>query len=81
MKVLLFGVARDILGTDSISIASENAININNVGALKVYLYESFSELNRLSSLAVAVNMVYSQDSATVKPGDEIALIPPVSGG
>jgi molybdopterin synthase sulfur carrier subunit len=81
MKILLFGVTRDILGTESLSIQEEIAESIKTVGALKNYLSESFSGLNRLSTLAVAVNMVYANDNDPVTPNDEIALIPPVSGG
>jgi molybdopterin synthase sulfur carrier subunit len=81
MKILLFGVTRDILGTESLSIQEEIAESIKTVGALKNYLSESFSGLNRLSTLAVAVNMVYANDNDPVTPDDEIALIPPVSGG
>lgn len=81
MKILLFGVTRDILGTESLSIQAEIAESIKTVGALKNYLSESFSGLNRLSTLAVAVNMVYANDNDPVTPDDEIALIPPVSGG
>ncbi len=32
-------------------------------------------------SIAVAVNREYAASSATLKDGDEVALLPPVSGG
>ncbi|MGL6022222.1 MAG: MoaD/ThiS family protein [Chitinophagaceae bacterium] len=34
-----------------------------------------------LSSLMVAVNQTYAEDKTRLFPKDEIALIPPVSGG
>ena len=35
-----------------------------------------------LKSVAVAVNLEYVEiDEGNVKPGDEVAIIPPVSGG
>jgi sulfur-carrier protein len=34
-----------------------------------------------LSALRVAVNQEYAKPSDPVKPGDEVALFPPVTGG
>jgi molybdopterin synthase sulfur carrier subunit len=51
------------------------------VGQLKTYLSELFPALKDLSSLAVAVNSNYASDKTPISETDEIALIPPVSGG
>ncbi|WP_338039356.1 MoaD/ThiS family protein [Maribacter litopenaei] len=34
-----------------------------------------------MSSLAVAVNSEYAEDDVQLKSNDEVAIIPPVSGG
>lgn len=81
MTVLLFGVTRDIVGNGSLSIPLERAGRISTVGALKAYLAEMYPEFGELSSLAVAVNKSYARDTAEISNFDEIALIPPVSGG
>jgi len=39
------------------------------------------SEFEKLSSLAIAVNSEYADDNAVLQHTDEIAIIPPVSGG
>jgi molybdopterin synthase catalytic subunit len=49
-------------------------------------ILENFAERsprNReaLSSIAIAVNQHYSGPEAILRPGDEVALLPPVSGG
>ena len=51
------------------------------VGELKLELMARFPEMKSLNSLLVAVNNAYAKDDMVIKEKDEIALIPPVSGG
>ncbi|MGB5370890.1 MAG: MoaD/ThiS family protein [Flavobacteriaceae bacterium] len=44
-------------------------------------LKSTYPDLGRLSSIAVAVNSEYAKDDLVLQQGDEIAIIPPVSGG
>ena len=81
MTILLFGVTKDIVGSSSLSLPLSSAGKLKTVGALKTYLGNSYPELKRLSSLAVAVNNSYAKDGEKIDNFDEIALIPPVSGG
>ncbi len=81
MTVLLFGVARDIVGTGSLAIPPAEAEALRTVEDLKAHLKNGFPALRELSSLAVAVNQTYARDGDPIKDSDEIALIPPVSGG
>lgn len=77
MRILLFGIARDIAGAPVINISEPLAT----VTELKHWLYSRYPAMQQLRSLAVAVNRVYAQESAALQPGDEVAVIPPVSGG
>jgi molybdopterin synthase sulfur carrier subunit len=79
MTVHLFGVTRDIVGKGSMSVSA--AEGIETVGDLKGHLMERYPALRELSSLALAVNQSYARDNDPVHESDEIALIPPVSGG
>ncbi len=81
MTILLFGITRDIVGNGSLSIPMEKAGKISTVGALKSYMVEMYPDLGTLTSLAVAVNKAYARDAEEITNFDEIALIPPVSGG
>ncbi|SFO31192.1 molybdopterin synthase sulfur carrier subunit [Chitinophaga sp. YR627] len=76
MRILLFGIAKDIAGAPVIT-----AEGITTVAALRAWLYTKYPSLERLRSLMIAVNKVYANDEDTLQPGDEIAVIPPVSGG
>jgi molybdopterin synthase sulfur carrier subunit len=84
MNILLFGVTKDIVGSATLSMPVSNGMGTNapkTVGELKKYLGSVYPKLNKLSSLAVAVNNNYAVDSTKLDAYDEIALIPPVSGG
>lgn len=80
MEVLLFGIAKDIVGESSINLSEKNDLPAS-VGALKKLLTNDFPNFAKLSSLAVAVNSEYATDDMPLKKSDEIAIIPPVSGG
>lgn len=83
MTILLFGITKDIIGSSTLELdtANENELEIHTVGELKNYLGEQYPKLNTLSSLAIAVNSDFAENETLVSAKDEIALIPPVSGG
>ncbi len=80
MEVLLFGIAKDIVGESSFRFAEGEMAPVC-VSELKDKLRRIFPEFQKLSSLAVAVNSTYAEDGDRLQEGDEIAIIPPVSGG
>ncbi|MEQ8220346.1 MAG: MoaD/ThiS family protein [Arenibacter sp.] len=84
MTILLFGVTKDIIGCATLSMPSSSEFGSKKsktVKELKEYLGKMYPELKKLSSLAVAVNNSYANDDTLIDNFDEIALIPPVSGG
>lgn len=80
MEVLLFGIAKDIVGQGSFRFDADELVPTS-VSELKDKLKQSFPEFGKLSSFAVAVNNTYAEDGDKLNKGDEIAIIPPVSGG
>jgi molybdopterin synthase sulfur carrier subunit len=76
-KVKAFGITKDLLGSREGFIETAGST----VGDLRVALAEKFPELSDLRSLYIAVNNDYADDKIILKDSDEIALIPPVSGG
>ena len=80
MEILLFGIAKDIVGRSSFRFEEGDEVP-KSVLELKQKLNNSFPDFGKLSSLAIAVNSEYAQDSKSLQRGDEIAVIPPVSGG
>jgi len=84
MNILLFGITKDIVGSDTLSMPSASEFGLRKkktVKDLKAYLVRTYPDLGKLSSLAIAVNNSYAEDSLEINNFDEIALIPPVSGG
>ena len=65
--------------------SDEIIINIDNkitVSQMKKIIFETFPNLKKLNiPFFVAVNHKYATDSVVIGTNDEIALIPPVSGG
>lgn len=79
LKILVFGVAQDSIGKQSIEL--EAGSEISTVGQLKSLLVSKYPELGTTASFFVAVNAEYADDVTKITPTDEIAIIPPTSGG
>ncbi len=77
VNVLAFGIAKDIFGKSSINLAVVGSTTAD----LKYSLEQQYPRLKLLSSYMVAVNNEYAQDESALNERDEIAIIPPVSGG
>ncbi|MFC5451994.1 molybdenum cofactor biosynthesis protein [Paenibacillus aestuarii] len=80
IHIRLFAGLVDLLGTSVLTMDIEQ--DTMTIGALKAALIERFPASNALiSSCFFAKNQAYAGDQETVQEGDELALIPPVSGG
>jgi molybdopterin converting factor subunit 1 len=77
LRIRTFGIVTEIAGSRVIEVESNN----ETVGDLRRFLCQKFPALIDLNSLFIAVNRDYAADSVLLKETDEIALIPPVSGG
>ena len=77
MRVMLFGIMKDIAAARTLTIEAE----LPTVGALKKWLMQQYPGMQQLRAVMVAVNKAYAADDAALSPGDEIAIIPPLSGG
>lgn len=78
MKILAFGIAKEIVGGSVIELPIASGIS---AGAVKELLSERYPGLRRLSSFSLAVNGEYAAPQTIVQDTDELAIIPPVSGG
>jgi molybdopterin converting factor subunit 1 len=79
VRVLLFGPLADLAATPDVSLEVRGGASVADVLALVRGRYPALGA--RLDSTAVAVNLSYAARDAVVRDGDEVALIPPVSGG
>jgi molybdopterin converting factor subunit 1 len=77
IRVRLFARFRDVAGADTIDVPAAP-----NVAELRRQVAEIYPELaGLLARSAVAVNGEFADDDVSLSPGDEVAIIPPVSGG
>jgi molybdopterin synthase catalytic subunit len=79
VRVLFFGVLKDLAGKSSDSLDLPDGALVRDV--LSHYASEVPRLKESLASLAVAVNQQYAGAETQLKPDDEVALLPPVSGG
>jgi molybdopterin converting factor subunit 1 len=79
VRVLFFGMLKDRMGKSSDSLELPEGASIRDL--LAHYETEVPRLKESLPALAVAVNQVYASPEAKLKAGDEVALLPPVSGG
>ena len=78
LKVALFGITREIVGLPALEVTLAED---QSVAHLMDQLRAQYPALGGLTSFAVAVNNEYADTSQRLHERDEIALIPPVSGG
>lgn len=78
MKILCFGITRDIIGKFDYEISLENGSKVKD---LRAKLSTQFPDFQKLTSLRIAINTEYADDEMLLHENDEIVLIPPVSGG
>ena len=78
VTALLFASYADALGRESVQLTLEPGATVR----------DALDELRSLAggealppSPLVAVNLAYSRADASLAPGDELAVIPPVAGG
>ena len=79
IEILAFGIIKDIVGCPSLQLEIEG--EIISVKQLRNELEERYPQFKSLSSYMIALNNSYARDEEKINSTDEIALIPPVSGG
>jgi molybdopterin synthase sulfur carrier subunit len=77
LQLKTFGVTRELLGDRQVTWDFRGTT----VGELKTELVARYPALAGLGSLQLAVNQCFADDDRVLSASDEIALIPPMSGG
>jgi molybdopterin synthase sulfur carrier subunit len=79
VKVRLFARLRDLVGTGELEQDLPASATAQTVWNGLVATSPSLAEYER--AISVAVNTEYARMSAVLADGDEVAFLPPVSGG
>uniref|UniRef100_A0A0G4FA34 MOCS2A n=1 Tax=Chromera velia CCMP2878 TaxID=1169474 RepID=A0A0G4FA34_9ALVE len=84
VKVLLFAGCRDKVGKEAIEVAVKLDGKTGRCTAshLKEQMVSQFPQLKEAVSTSLfAVNQDFAEESTEISEKDEVALIPPISGG
>ena len=79
VRLKCFAWAREVTGQEEIEIVCPEDATVGDLRNKLAKKYPVFAE--RMESIAVSVNQEFSGDGVQIAPGDEVALIPPISGG
>ena len=79
IRVLFFGILKDLVGCSSATLELADGARVEAV--LQHYSRQAPRFAGMLGSLALSVNQEYATPDAVLRAGDEVALLPPVSGG
>jgi len=78
IKILLFGILRDVIGENKLVIEIDLGSSLEK---LKQELTDTYPKLHQYKNYSIAVNEAYAESDYVIKENDVVALIPPVSGG
>lgn len=78
INLKLFGITREIIGKSEDRLILDQKITVS---SFLENMKEKYPSLADLSSILVAVNNEYAESDMVLADNDEVALIPPVSGG
>ena len=79
IRVLFFGILKDLLGRSSETLVLPEDAQVRDV--LSHYARQAPRFASMLPTLALSVNQEYARTDRALAAGDEVALLPPVSGG
>ena len=79
VRVLFFGVLKEIFGRESEVLEMQEGARVKDLTMLLEGRAGQNEELMR--SIAVAINQEYAAAEDVLQDRDEVALLPPVSGG
>jgi molybdopterin synthase sulfur carrier subunit len=79
LKVLFFGRLKDLIGRAEDTVNSADAATIEQLFALYVAHNRELAKYR--TSLVASCNQEFAAWDTPLHPGDEVAFLPPVSGG
>jgi len=81
VKVISFGMLKDRLGSEAAVIELEDGSTVADLMRVLTVRCQADEGERRFAGIAVGVNAEYASATQLLSDGDEVALLPPVSGG
>jgi molybdopterin converting factor subunit 1 len=79
VKVLLFASLREVVGSSQSAVELEPGASVGDAWAHMITLYPRLAP--HTGTIAFALNSAYTNPREALHEGDEVAFLPPVSGG
>ncbi|KAJ7560695.1 hypothetical protein O6H91_04G140900 [Diphasiastrum complanatum] len=79
VSVLMFAKARELAGLSEVSLEVDEGATTADCLKILVSTYDKLQSITE--SMVLALNHDYVENPVVVNDGDELALIPPISGG
>ncbi|HST05954.1 MAG TPA: MoaD/ThiS family protein [Chloroflexia bacterium] len=79
VKVLLFASLREVVGSSQSAVELEPGARVEDAWARMASLYPRLAP--HTGTIAFALNSAYTSAREALHDGDEVAFLPPVSGG
>ncbi len=79
LRVLLFSTFREIVGLDEVPWTADPGATVASFQDAFLRAHPKLAA--HRGSMMVAVNAEYAEPTTRLRDGDEVALLPPVSGG
>ncbi len=79
VRVRLFSIAKDLAKMEELQLNMKDGAHVSEIYQYLSAYNESFMDYK--ATFRFAVNEEYVPDDHTLQEGDEVAVIPPVSGG
>jgi len=78
IKILFFGMSKDLSGETSVSLEVNEDLKVS---VFRTFLHEKYPLFSQMDSFSIAVNESYAEEDLVLVENDTVAIIPPVSGG
>ncbi|MDA0999557.1 MAG: molybdopterin converting factor subunit 1 [bacterium] len=79
VRLKCFAWAREVTGAEEVVLDLPEGGTVADLRAVLEARYPVFE--GRMESIAVSVNQEFAGEGTAISAGDEVALIPPISGG
>jgi len=79
VKILFFASLKDVTGESVFDLELEEKATVKSLRAKITSMYPKLEPI--LNSVKIAINQDFAESDSVLKNGDELAFLPPVSGG
>jgi len=81
INVVFFAALRETLNCNEMQLDVSESLSVQQAKNLIITLHPNWENSFKSDALLTAINHELVDDSAIVKPNDELAFFPPVTGG